>query len=119
MENPSMTKDLIMLVPFPFDDFSDAKIRPALCLTNPIGKFEHIIIAFISSNTSNPMLHTDILIKHKTPEWEKTNLAVDSVIRLHKLVTIPKYLIKRKLGVLTPAVQKEIRQKISQLFELE
>lgn len=39
-----MVKYKIVLVPFPFDDFSSVKVRPAVCLTNPIGKFDHIII---------------------------------------------------------------------------
>jgi len=29
----TMIKNAIMLVPFPFDDISDTKVRPALCLT--------------------------------------------------------------------------------------
>jgi len=44
-----MIKNTIVLVPFPFDDFSVLKVRPALCLTSEIGKFNHVIIAFISS----------------------------------------------------------------------
>lgn len=27
----------IVLVPFPFDDLSAAKLRPAVCLTEPVG----------------------------------------------------------------------------------
>lgn len=32
-----MTKGKVVLVPFPFDDLSSTKVRPAVCLTNPIG----------------------------------------------------------------------------------
>ncbi len=46
-----MIKNSIVLVPFPFDDFSESKVRPAICLTSEIGKYHHIIIAFITSNT--------------------------------------------------------------------
>jgi mRNA interferase MazF len=31
-----MTKGKIVLVPFPFDDLTADKVRPALCLTDPI-----------------------------------------------------------------------------------
>jgi len=31
-----MTKGKVVLVPFPFDDLSATKVRPAVCLTNPI-----------------------------------------------------------------------------------
>lgn len=41
-------KNKIVLVPFPFDDFTASKVRPALCLTNITGKHRHIIIAFIT-----------------------------------------------------------------------
>jgi mRNA-degrading endonuclease toxin of MazEF toxin-antitoxin module len=44
---------------------------------------------------------------------------VDSVIRLHKVVTIPKSLIKRKLGTVNKTIVLEIRNKISQLFDNE
>jgi len=41
-----MIKNSIVLVPFPFDDFSVLKVRPAICLTSEIGKYNHVIIAF-------------------------------------------------------------------------
>jgi len=44
-----MIKNSIVLVPFPFDDFSVSKVRLALCLTSDIGKYKQVIIAFISS----------------------------------------------------------------------
>jgi len=31
-----MTKGKVVLVPFPFDDLSATKVRPAVCLTGPI-----------------------------------------------------------------------------------
>jgi len=49
MGNHLMIKNSIVLVPFPFDDFSVSKVRPALCLTSEIGRSNHVIIAFISS----------------------------------------------------------------------
>ncbi len=44
-----MIKGKVVLVPFPFDDFSSTKVRPAICLTNPIGPHRHVVLAFISS----------------------------------------------------------------------
>lgn len=32
-----MMKGKVVLVPFPFDDLSANKVRPAVCLTNPVG----------------------------------------------------------------------------------
>jgi mRNA interferase MazF len=32
-----VTSGRVVLIPFPFDDLSGAKVRPAVCLTEPIG----------------------------------------------------------------------------------
>ena len=117
MENPLMIKHSIVLVPFPFDDFSATKVRPALCLTSEIGGLRHVIIAFISSNVPEEKLESDIEINVGTPEWSGTGLSADSVIRLHKIVTIPKYLIKRRLGKLNVSLAELVRSNIFRLFE--
>ena len=112
-----MIKNSIVLVPFPFDDFSASKVRPAICLTSEIGNFGHIIIAFISSKIPDELIESDFVIGLNSPLCKGTGLIHDSVIRLHKMVTIPKSLIKRKLGVIDKTVEVEIRNKIRQLFD--
>lgn len=114
MENHSMIKNSIVLVPFPFDGFSNTKVGPALCLTSEIGKFDHIIIAFISSKIPDEPIESDEL---NSPLSKGTGLIRDSVISLHKMVTIPKSLIKRKLGMIDKTVRVEIRKKMRQLFD--
>ena len=49
MENLSMVKGKVVLVLFPFDDLTSAKLRPAVCLTDPIGSHRHVVLAFITS----------------------------------------------------------------------
>ena len=39
----------VVLVAFPFDDLSGSKVRPAVCLTDPIGPHRHVVLAFVSS----------------------------------------------------------------------
>ncbi len=56
-------KNSIVLIPFPFDDFSSTKVRPAICLTNEIGVYNHIIVAFITSNISNKDNNSDIFLE--------------------------------------------------------
>ena len=114
-----MIKNSIVLVPFPFDDFSASKVRPALCLTNEVGKYNHVIIAFISSKIPEDLNDSDIIIKNHSDKIIGTGLTVDSVIRLHKIVTIPKSLIKRRLGIISKSVVVETKVKIRQLFENE
>ncbi len=113
-----MIKNSIVLVPFPFDDFSTTKVRPALCLTGKISKYDHVIIAFISSKIPDDIIDSDIIIKKESNDWKGTGLTVDSVIRLHKIVTIPKSLIKRRLGRINDSIDKDIKDKIQRLFEI-
>lgn len=93
-ENLSMIKSKIVLVPFPFDDFSTNKVRLAICLTEPIGLHDHIVVAFISSKIPAEILDSDVIIRKDTSSFEPSWLITESVIRLHKIVTIPKNLIQ-------------------------
>ena len=113
-----MIKGTIILVPFPFDDFSSVKVRPALCLTSEVGKYEHIIIALITSKIPDDLIDSHLVIKMNTDDWVGTGLTVDSVIRLHKMVTVPKSLIKRRLGTINSRLKSELENKITQLFEI-
>ena len=116
MANHSGIKNSIVLVPFPFDDFTATKVRPAVCLTESIGKFEQIIIAFISSKIPTEILNSDIIIRKNTIDWQETGLSVDSIIRIHKITTIPKSMIRRKLGRINSNTENLIQEKIKQLF---
>lgn len=113
-----MIKHKIILVPFPFDDFSATKVRPAVCLTNEIGEYQHVIIAFISSQIPNKITVSHIVIKQNSNDFSTTGLAVNSVVRLHRLVTIPKNFIKRQLGELSAIQRQEVFSKLKMLFEL-
>jgi mRNA interferase MazF len=111
-------KNKIILVPFPFDDLSETKVRPALCLTNSISVYNHVVIAFITSQVTKAMEISDLPILTTDVDFNQTGLKVDSAIRLHRLVTIPTSLIKRQLGVLPPSYHKLLEQKLVDLFQL-
>lgn len=112
-------KNSIVLVPFPFDDFSSTKVRPALCLTNLISGYNHVVISFITSQIAKADELTDIQLLTNSHEFELTGLKVDSAIRLHRLVTIPENLILRKLGIIPESFNSEIEAKLRSLFELK
>src|SRR6266436_840788 len=62
MGNHFMTRGKVVLVPFPFDDLSATKVRPAVCLTEPIGPHRHVILAFISCQMSTDLLPSDLIL---------------------------------------------------------
>jgi mRNA interferase MazF len=113
-----MTKGKIVLVPFPFDDLTADKVRPTLCLTDPIGPHRHVIVAFISSQVPAAVSATDIILDSRRKDFTGTGLRVPSVLRLHRLVTLTSALIRRELGQLSPDLQRDVDQKLAALFGL-
>ena len=113
-----MTKGKIVLIPFPFDDLSASKVRPAVCLTNPIGPHTHVVLAFITSRKPDDLLVSDLIIDPSNTDFPKTGLRVSSTLRLHRLMTLSTSIIDRELGSLSPAFQSAVDAKLSSLFEL-
>jgi mRNA interferase MazF len=60
-----MTKHKVVLVPFPFDDLSGAKVRPAICLTEPIGPYRHVVLAFITSKVVDKLEQIFQMYSHR------------------------------------------------------
>ena len=107
-----MTKGKIFLVPFPYDDLSATKVRPALCLTNPIGTRRHVLLAYITSRIPTTLLETDIVLDTTHPDFAATGLRQPSTIRLHQLATVSTVVIQRKLGELSSDTQAQITEKL-------
>ncbi len=111
-----MTKGKVVLVPFPFDDLSATKVRPAVCLTNPVGVHGQVILAFITSVIPSDLMATDIVLKTSDSDFAATGLRASSAIRLHRLMTVSTSLIKRELGVLSSDRQAQIAEKLCKLL---
>lgn len=43
---------------------------------------------------------------------------VRSTLRIHRMVTVSASIIQRRLGILTPALQTEVKQRIRALFNV-
>lgn len=87
-----MPKGEIVLIPFPFTNLTDTKIRPCLVL---IEAEYDVTVSFITTQTGwND--EGSVPVK-PSPE---NGLKKDSLIRLNKLATIDKELILGKIGEL-------------------
>ena len=113
-----MTKFKVVLVPFPFDDLSSTKVRPAVCLTDPIGPHEHVVLAFITSRVASPLLATDLVLDTRTPGFAATGLRVSSTLQLHRLMTATKSLLVRDLGKLSSGLQTQVQERLRILLAL-
>jgi mRNA interferase MazF len=119
MANPFTTRGKVVLVPFPFDDLSTTKLRPVVCLTEPIGPNRHVVLAFITSREIFDLLPTDIALLTTHPSFRATGLRVNSVLRLHRLITLSTKIIQRVLGSFSLNLECEAAEKLSLLFSLK
>jgi mRNA interferase MazF len=87
-------------------------------LTDEIKPHQHIVLAFITSQVSQNPSATDFVIDVKDADFGQTGLKVSSTIRLHRLMTVSKKIIKRELGELTKNQQTEIESRLRKLFNL-
>lgn len=111
-----MTKNKVVLVPFPFDDLSSTKVRPAVCLTDPLGPHRHVVLAFITSRIQDSLLRTDLVLDSRDPGFSSTGLRVPSTLQLHRLMTVSTTLIRRQLGHLSPELQTRVAEGLHVLF---
>ena len=109
----------IVLVSFPSTDYRSSKVRPALIISSEKynTRESDIILLPISTNITR-VCPDDILIKDSDKLFTKTGLKVSSVIRVGKIFTADKCIIKRRLGQLPDEIMNRVRDKIKELFEL-
>ncbi len=100
----------VLLVAFPFSDQHGAKRRPALVLLDA-GDAD-VLVARI---TSQP-----VGSEHDVPlaEWRQAGLALPSIVRLHKLATLEKRLVQRRLGALSAGDLALVQRGLSRVWGL-
>jgi mRNA interferase MazF len=108
----------VILVPFPFDDLTGAKVRPAVCLTDAVGAHRHVTLAFITSVVPIQLEPTDLVLEPGNADFASTGLKVRSALRLHRVVTVSTGIIQRQLGVLPSNLQTQVQQRLRGLFAL-
>lgn len=113
---PRLVRCDLVLVIFPFTDLSAQKLRPALIIGRV--KSDDLILAFISSQVAMIDKHTDCLLEPSDREFAMTGLKVASVVRLNKLATLHRNLVRRRLGRIGPQSPKAIAQQLKYVLEL-
>jgi mRNA interferase MazF len=87
----------VVLVPFPFSDLSQSKVRPAVCLADA-GRGDWVLCQITSSPYGDPAA-----VPLDAPDFTSGGLLVASCARPGKLFTAHAALMVRSVGVLTPA----------------
>lgn len=87
----------MILVPFPFSDLSQSKVRPAVCLADA-GRGDWVLCQVTSSAYGDPRA-----VPLDDADFASGGLLVSSYARPGKLFTADAGLFVRSVGVLTPA----------------
>lgn len=100
----------VVLVPFPFSDLTQAKLRPALVLASA-GREDWILCQI----TSNPYSDPKAIYLSKL-DFKSGTLDRDSYVRPGKLFTAHQSLIVRSVGQVDTVKMSEIRASLLQLL---
>jgi mRNA interferase MazF len=113
----SIKKGDILLVDFPFTDLSQTKLRPALVLwVDAIG--DDVTLCFISSQDITNLSPEEFILDPSDPEFQNTGLRTISKVRVTRVVTLERRLIKRRLGQLGINQTQQLNSVILQAFKL-
>ena len=100
----------VALVPFPFSDLSQAKLRPAIVLAS-VGRGDWILCQVTSNEYGD-----DRAISITTDDFADGGLRVPSFARPGKLFTAHETLIRMQAGRLTPGAFERIRTGVIAVF---
>ena len=112
-----MNKGDIVLVPFPFTDLSQSKLRPALVLWADTAGND-VTLCFISSQNTSSLSPGEFALDPSAPEFQGTGLRLLSKVRVTRIVTIERRLITRRLGKLGINQIQQLNAVMIQAFKL-
>ena len=106
----------IVLVPFPFTDFSTFKQRPCVVLSSARFNRFHpdIILAAITSQLSGRRSEDEYVLTEK--EQIISGLPKPSMVKAGKIITIDQRLIRKSLGRLPTASIRRIRALVHRII---
>ncbi len=99
----------IVLVEFPFTSGETAKRRPAIILLDTGD--DDVIVARVTSQEGRHEF--DVELK----DWKPAGLLRESIVRVHKLATLEKAVIGRRMGKLSEPDWKNVKVAIEKLWE--
>ena len=102
----------VVLVPFPFSDLSQTKVRPAVCLADA-GRGDWVLCQITSNLYGDPAA-----VPLDGPDFATGGLLVASFARPGKLFTAHTALMVRSVGVLNPAAFARVLSAVVAILQL-
>jgi mRNA interferase MazF len=112
-----ISKGDILLVPFPFTDLSETKLRPAVVLWVD-SRGQDVTLCFISSQSIDQVTNDEFVIFKSDAEFAQTGLKADSKVRVARIVTLERLLLKRRLGQIGSQHFQQLDQCLIHAFQI-
>lgn len=109
----------VVLVSFPFTDFSKSKVRPALIVSFSDIYHKDVVITAISSKPAQILEDTWILIENTAPYFNETGLKVNSIIKIEKIALIDPVIIQKKIGKLPDDLMARINKILCKIWHCQ
>ena len=103
----------IVLVPFPFTDMPESKLRPVLVLRRSSDRYEDWLVCMVSSQLHQAEPNLDEILTADDEEFPATGLKAPSVLRLARLAVVNDGLIAGTLGGIGEARLVALRQRLA------
>jgi mRNA interferase MazF len=108
-----MNTGKVILIPFPFAELTDIKVRPAVVIAKTRDKYEDLILCAVSSIVPNQLSSAEMML----PPDSHNKLRVPSVIKIDRLITLKKESVIAELGALTAGQTDQFKAKFKQLVD--
>jgi mRNA interferase MazF len=113
---PPLARGDVVLVLFPFTDLTGQAVRPAVVLGRIRG--DDTILGFITSDVAIADARAEYRFDPADSEFAATGLKIASRVRLDRLATLHRNLIRRRLGHVGPRASAAIAQALRYVFQL-
>ncbi len=108
-----MTTGDIVLIPFPFADLSNAKLRPAVVTTSTKDVYKDIVICAVSSVIPAKLSDNEFIVQ---PGGDN-KLRTISVVKIDRIATLRSKNIIATLGKLNPSELQLFKNKFQSLVK--
>ena len=111
----------VVILDHPFSDATSSKVRPALVVqaNGRNNSLTNTVVAMITKNLSRVGTDpTQLLIELSTPDGQNSGLKVNSAVTCGNLFTVHENLIRKKIGVLSDVLMRQINDCLKAALEL-
>ncbi len=87
------------------------KMRPAVIL-GAVPPFNDWLVCAVSSQVQRAVKDLDIVIDSRHPDFHRTGLRMESVVRVAQLTTLPDKVVQGSIGEVSPGTLREIKERL-------